>query len=145
MVWWPFMLQFTSNWLQPTLEGPKPDTDRSSTIQTHTAVEYFTGRRLPAATRQLQSSTRLSPGDVNAGRSWFYPLHLSSALHRFYLFIVITVCYLLHHCFRFTHLDPLTPVWYYSTWVSIYLEEEEACEVQRLPRVNLDWMPSLIV
>jgi len=47
-------------------------------------------------------------------------LFLSSVglLHRFYMFIVITVC--LNHCFCFTHLDPLTAVRYYSTWIGTY-------------------------
>jgi len=34
-------------------------------------------------------------------------------------------CKCLSACFRFTHLDPLTAVQYYSTWVGTYLEEEE--------------------
>jgi len=41
MVWWPFLLQLTSIRLQPTPEHPKPDTDRSSAIQTHTAIPSF--------------------------------------------------------------------------------------------------------
>jgi len=36
--WWPFLLQLTSNRIQPASEGPKPYTDRSSAIQTHTAT-----------------------------------------------------------------------------------------------------------
>jgi len=35
-------------------------------------VEYFTGRRLPTAARQLQSSTELSPADVNAHLSYMH-------------------------------------------------------------------------
>jgi len=55
---------------------------------------------------------------------------LVSALHRFYLFIVITVCYPLRRCFRFTHLDPLTAVRSYSTWVGTYLEEDPFVECE---------------
>jgi len=41
VVWWPFLLQLTSIRQQPTPEGPKPDTDRSSAIQTYTAIPSF--------------------------------------------------------------------------------------------------------
>jgi len=42
MVWWPFLLQLTSNnRLQPTPEGSKPDRDRSCAIQTHTTIPSF--------------------------------------------------------------------------------------------------------
>jgi len=84
MVWWPFLLQLTFNQLQPTPTGPKPDTDRSSAIQTHTAIPSFLlqfvcgilYRSMVANYRQkLQSSTELSPADVNAYRPCFYPLH----------------------------------------------------------------------
>jgi len=37
--WWPFLLQLTSNRLQPTPEGLKPDTNRHSAI--HTAIPSF--------------------------------------------------------------------------------------------------------
>jgi len=99
MVWWLFLLQLTSNWLQFTPEGPKPDTERSSAIQTRTSmvwwpyllsycnlpVEYFTGQCLPTAASHLQSSTQLTPADVDFCRPCFHPLHCTVlSVHRYY-------------------------------------------------------------
>jgi len=120
MVWWPFLLQLTSIRLQPTPEGPKPDRDWSRAIQTHTAIHSFL---LQFACWIFYRSTFANCRQTASKLNWTQPswckclpvLFLSSALHRFYLFIVITVYYRLHHCFRFTLLDPLTAVRYYST------------------------------
>jgi len=133
MVWWPFLLQLTSIQLQHTPEGPNDSETRHRQIQcntnTHSHTYFPTAiclwNNLPADVcqlpAQLQSSTQLSPDDVNACRPCFCLLHCTV----FSLFIVITLCYHLHHCFRFTHLDPLIAVRYYSTRVATYLEEED--------------------
>jgi len=66
-------------------------------------VKYFTGRRLSTAAT-LHTASKLNWTQS----SWckcLSALFLFSELHRFYLLIVITVCYRLHHRFRFTHLD----------------------------------------
>jgi len=120
MVWRPFLLQLTFVPLQPTPDGPKPDIDRFNAIQTHTAIPSF----LPQFTCEILyhstfANCRQTPLKLNSTQSscckcllaWF----LSSALHGFYLFIVISICYHLHHCFHFMHLDPPTAVRYYST------------------------------
>jgi len=123
MIWWPFLLQLTSNRLQPTPEGPKPDTDRSSAIQTHTAIPSFL-LQFACGVLYRQTASKLNSTQFSWSKR-LLALFISSVLHRFYLFITITVCYRLNHCIRFMHLHPLTAVPYYSSWVDTYLEEEE--------------------
>jgi len=46
--------------------------------------------------------------------------------------VICSICYvitILHHCFRFMHLDPLVAVWYYST--ELAHEEEEGSDFIR--------------